>query len=298
MRIQDFYYSLYAPMTGQGKSDTLERFLIRTIANWHLKKRFARQSALSECFAHDTIVSLTSFPARIDVAWLAIESIIRQQVRPERIILWLSVEQFECIDTLPIQLQRQQENGLEIRFVSGDIRSHKKYYYAYKEFPDKKIILIDDDIFYPSYFIKNLVDAYNATTAEKRVVCCYAMHIRYDESGHILPYNTWMKEKEYGSSEAEDLFFGSGGGIIAMAKDFHADLTNLNLALKLTPTADDIWLNAMAKLSLAKKIKIGKGLFLPIVTKVDTALYHVNVAEHKNDYQIENVMHYYQLRSL
>ena len=36
---------------------------------------------------------------------------------------------------------------LEIIFVEEDLRSHKKYYYAFKEYQNDIIITIDDDIF-------------------------------------------------------------------------------------------------------------------------------------------------------
>ena len=40
------------------------------------------------------IVSLTSFPARINTAHLAINTLLQQTFKPDRIILWLASEQF------------------------------------------------------------------------------------------------------------------------------------------------------------------------------------------------------------
>ena len=76
------------------------------------------------------IVSLTSFPARIGVVWMVVESLMHQTLKPHKIILWLSKEQFSTIESLPKKLLAQRERGLEIRLVDGDIRSHKKYIYA------------------------------------------------------------------------------------------------------------------------------------------------------------------------
>lgn len=295
MRVQDFYYSLYAPLTGQGKIYSLLRYVIRNVANKHIKRCFTKKSKISDQIAKDTIVSLTTFPARIEYVWIAIESIIRQQVRPEKIILWLSAEQFGSIDTLPKQLLRQQENGLDIRLVEGDVRSHKKYAYAFKEYTNKKIILIDDDIIYKSDFVKNLVDTYDKIEVGKKVVCSYAMHMQYDDKGVLLPYKKWYCNKEYGENSDVNLFFGSGGGVIGMAKDFHPDLTNIELAVRLTPTADDVWLNTMVKLAGAKTYKIGKGLFFPIIISDDKVLYKENIGGSSNDSQLSEIMHYYHL---
>ena len=291
MRLQDFYYSLYSPLIGQGKLCSFLRFFIRCIANFHLRIHFSISTSLSTTIDSGTIVSLTSFPARIEYAWIAIESIIRQQIRPERILLWLSADQFDSIDSLPSKLQKQQKYGLEIRIVNGDVRSHKKYTYAFKEYPNKRIILIDDDIIYRSDFLKKLVEEYKSSIWEKRIVCYYALHKKYDTLGQLLPYKAWIKE--FDESSEEDLFFGSGGGIISMACDYYVDLTDIDLAMKLTPTADDIWLNAMSKLANAKIIKIGHGLFLPVIIEGNEDLFRINNLENKNDEQLQNIIKYY-----
>ena len=40
------------------------------------------------------IVSITSFPARINEIWITIETLLRQSFKPDKIILWLGEEQF------------------------------------------------------------------------------------------------------------------------------------------------------------------------------------------------------------
>ena len=63
------------------------------------------------------IVSLTSFPRRISAVWQTIESLMRQELCPDKIILWLSKEQFSSTEQLPKELQKLCERGLEINFV-------------------------------------------------------------------------------------------------------------------------------------------------------------------------------------
>src|ERR1019366_6133497 len=53
------------------------------------------------------IVSMTSFPTRIDKVWLVIETILRQTIKPDKIILWLSKDQFSSLDSLPQKLLKQ-----------------------------------------------------------------------------------------------------------------------------------------------------------------------------------------------
>ena len=78
------------------------------------------------------VCSLTSFPARIDEIWISIETIFRQTYKADEIILWLSKDQFAGQE-LPLSILNCQEKGLTIRWVDGDLRSHKKYFYVLQE---------------------------------------------------------------------------------------------------------------------------------------------------------------------
>ena len=102
------------------------------------------------------IVSLTSFPARINDVWISIETILRQSYKPDMVLLWLSSDQFKD-EKLPQNLLNLQDRGLTIKFIKEDLRSHKKYLYALEEFPNDYIITLDDDLYYEKDLILNLV---------------------------------------------------------------------------------------------------------------------------------------------
>ena len=51
------------------------------------------------------IVSLTSFPGRINEVWICVESLMRQTFKPDAIELWLSLRQFPD-RVIPWNLQR------------------------------------------------------------------------------------------------------------------------------------------------------------------------------------------------
>ena len=38
---------------------------------------------------------------------------------------------------------------MKFKFVPENFRSHKKYYYVFREYPDHKVITVDDDLIYP-----------------------------------------------------------------------------------------------------------------------------------------------------
>jgi hypothetical protein len=64
------------------------------------------------------IVSLTSFPARIEMVWITVESLLRQNFKPDAIILWLTNQEFPD-KKIPESLMRMQAKGLEIRYCDN-----------------------------------------------------------------------------------------------------------------------------------------------------------------------------------
>ena len=145
---------------------SLLRFSIRVIANIIIpiyftctkhNKKYRLKNVETE--GNRIIVSLTSFPARINNLWLVIETIFRQTVKPDMIILWLSKEQFSNIDSLPKRLLKQRERGLKIELRDGDLRSHKKYYYTVQEYPNDIMITIPyKKPYIKSRYIREVVD--------------------------------------------------------------------------------------------------------------------------------------------
>lgn len=291
--IQDIFAHIYYRLTGESKWMKPVRFIVRTIANILLKIAFLFGGCRYKCTGNedDVIVSLTSFPPRIKNIWITIETLLRQSVPPQRILLWLSKEQFEY-DGLPKNLKRLQSRGVEIRFVDGDIRSHKKYLYVFREYPDSLVLLADDDIIYPSDLIETLLDARKECNSDKVVVHKYGSRIRWSENGELRPYNQW--DSIFYAYSGNDLFFGSGGGTLLRPNDLFNDVINIDLALKLCPSADDIWLNAMAKLSGCTYVKINNGVLLSVQYKDDRPLYASNVWQNENDVQLTQIINYYK----
>lgn len=237
----------------------------------------------------NVIISLTSFPARIDNIWQTIACLMLQSYPAKKIILWLSEDQFGSDYELPSRLRSFSSDVFEVRWVKGDIRSHKKYYYIAKEFPDSLVLLVDDDIFYPTDMLERLMVAHKNNP--QAVICQYGYEMAYDKDGSIRPYNTWAKV--YKESASRNLFFGSGGGTLLRLQSLYKDLLRLDLSTKLTPIADDVWLNAMVRLTGLPVIMIKTGHILPVSNKNDVRLASENRRLNKNDEQIHNVSSYY-----
>lgn len=251
MRLLDLIFELNrrvsynSPIWEKMRFNSAVRFSMRLIANNVLPVVYALTTPSESNDCVPVVVSLTSFPARINKVHIVIESLLRQRVQPEKIILWLSKEQFPKKEAdLPKKLLSQQSRGLEIRFVDGDIRSHKKYYYVFREIPDKHILTIDDDLLFPSTFVQDT----------------YAVAKDYPNSvvanfGSKISWNTTLNcfEKKYERipphSTGKNLFFGSGGGTMFPPNKLAQYLDDISVIMKLCPTADDIYLNAISRLA-------------------------------------------------
>ncbi len=278
------------------KVDSIVRYMLEYLSNWILPICFAVSSSNKSYRLNTTskqgkklIVSLTTFPARINKVHLTIETILRQSKKPDLIILWLSRQQFESLESLPKKLLALQRRGLIIRFVSDDLRSHKKYYYILKEYPQDDLITIDDDLFYRSDMIECLL--LKAEQHPSSIIANYAHRIKYDKDD-IIPYQKWENNQTLQDCQGFDLFFGSGGGTLfrpgliaplVLAKD---DFMNI------CPFADDIWLNAMCRVNDTDIVKTSYcSLLLPIISQSPT-LASSNVNDGLNDSQLRRVRNF------
>lgn len=233
------------------------------------------------------IVTLTSFPVRTGRLWLVIETILRQTIKPDMIVLWLSSKQYNGWEDIPQSLKSLQKRGLTIRFVPEDYRSHKKYHYCLVEFPDDHIITIDDDIFYDTHLVERLIQMHNNHPYD--IIANKTHRIKFDSSGNLLPYSKWEQNTNGGSN----LFAVGAGGTLYPAHSLDNMASDIDMAMKLTPTGDDIWLNAMLRLNHRKVIH-AQYHFIEQISVLN--LHNVELitgnANSGNDYQIKQLMTY------
>lgn len=297
----DFISNYYSNIKGRGKFASLIRFSLRNVFNWLIPiyliivtdKKLKKKR---ELFIKDqkVIVSLTTFPKRINKVWIVIECILRQSVEVDFIKLYLSKEQFpKGYDGLPNKLQKYVEKGkLDVVFVDNDYRSHKKYYYSFLEYKNDLVITFDDDIIYPSFIIEELLNNY---LLDNSSIICTRGYIVEKEGKQLKPYNNWPLLRGY-KKASYDIFHTSGGGTLYPVSLFKEELFNHNLFLEKCKYADDVWLNVIAQISSIKTIKTNRFIeIFPILYKNDTALKSFNVVQSGNDKQINELLEYYKI---
>ncbi|KAA1188834.1 hypothetical protein F0M18_16645 [Pseudohalioglobus sediminis] len=213
-----------------GRLDTLEGLALRS-----------EESGVAEKVVEKPLtVSLTTYGHRIYDVHTVIESIFQQSMRANRVILWLSEDEFSA-DSVPLILRRQEARGLEIRFCE-DIKSYKKIVPALREGTEGAIITIDDDVIYPVDTVERLFKAH--LRQPNRVHCNRGHVIKLDVSGSILPYAQW--EYDTRQPDASALIVPTGCcGVIYGPELLDTEVTDASKFMSLCPTADDLWLKAM-----------------------------------------------------
>lgn len=240
------------------------------------------------------IVSLTSFPDRIDKVWLVIESILYQSQKPDKIILWLYEGDFESKATLPRRLLNLEKRGFDIRFCDENLMPHLKYYYTMKENPSSNIITIDDDLLYPP----NLIETFY-TEHQKypdAILCSVSREIKF-ENNMIGNYSDWLIVTKNFSPSHKYLIMGVGGALYPK-NCLHEEVYNLKNIKQFSLKADDLWLKVMSLLKDSKVRSLAANFpysYLPVFHENTRKLTDTNIGGGNNDKVFKKLLKEYKI---
>lgn len=269
----------------------IEAYFNIFLVNYYRKKKNQKFGLNEKNRSEKIIISLTSFPKRIDTVWITIETLMSQSMKADKIILWLAEEQFpNKLNDLPKSLLNQRSRGLTIRFCD-DLRSHKKYFYTMQEYVDDLIVLVDDDMFYPSDTIKKLYKLHKKKPKDICVITTQKI------SPNILSMpSKWENPKLnelLESTYKAQIFTGSGSLYVPHCLD--DDVFNKELLLRICPYADDLWLTFMALKKGTRISSLSKWRSFPISIygTNEGSLYYINAENKMNDQQWQNLINNY-----
>lgn len=190
------------------------------------------------------VVSLTSWPRRIGEAHYAIYSLFHQTMLPDRIVLWLSPEEFPRREAeLPDAILLLKKQGLTIEWREN-YRQYNKLVHALHDYGECLIVTVDDDIYYPAGMLEML---YQEHVRHPRDIIAHRVHeIGLGEDGSILPYSRWKKEIPSRDPRLDVLPTGVGGVLYPGRGALHPDVCNPELFNTLAHDNDDLWFWAMA----------------------------------------------------
>lgn len=275
---------LYANISSKSFLLRCIKYLLRILANLYVYS-FIRVKSVKTNISDDTlIVSLTSYPARISKLWMVIKTLLNQKLVDNfKVILWLSENQFpKGLDSLPKSLTNLIEKGLDIRFVSDDLKSHKKYYYAFKEYPNNIVVTVDDDVLYSPILLRTLLDAHDKYS--DCVICNRGVKINKEKS-----YRNWGKVDNFMIPVSSIMPTGIGG-VLYPPRCYNNNIFNIEAIKSTCINGDDLWLNFMCRLNGTKVVHTGVRFgFITVLSSQETALCKENVNHDKNDIQIDAI---------
>jgi len=274
----------------------LKKVLDRIIPDYFSRTQHLYPTGLNTEYRNKkVVVSLTSFPARINDVWIVVECLFRQSYKADKILLWLDEDRF-VMSILPDKLKNQISRGLEIRFVK-DLKSHTKYYYALSEFKDALVITFDDDCYYPKDVVRNLIEInekYPNSISSNRV------HKIKFKDNKILPYEKW--HHNFTPHKYENSYFLLTGvsGVLYPCNVYDKNLFNSNIFCEKCLFADDIWLTINAfhqEIKIATNCKYNKDM-ISISNSSKQRLLDFNSKKNGNDQQLRSVLDYFNLGNL
>ena len=192
------------------------------------------------------IVSLTSYPARIQSVHETIITLLNQTVKPDKIILWLSEDEFvDKEENLPSELLALREYGLIINWCNKNIKSYKKLLPALEQYSNEIIITADDDVYYDRFLIESLYNAYLKNPNYIYTRRAVEMDFQDTNLKYISPRKNYYNHRQEASFLNQQM---GGSGCLYPPNSLHKDVFKISLL----PTHDDAYFGAMAVLNNTK----------------------------------------------
>lgn len=255
----------------------------KCLYNFYINKKKICNNSNEVCY----VISFTSFPGRIKNTWRVVENMMHQTNADGQytLNLYLSKQQFpnELLD-LPLKLRKQISRGLNVWFYEDDLRAHKKYYYAFYQFPYKNIITIDDDLIYQNNIISELIEANKKypdiiISQRAREICSQKSYIYWPL---IYKKNCLLN----------NVLTTNGGGTLFPPKCYRKEIFDKETFCDICKYADDLWISLLCRLQNSSVYYIGNNVeCVDIIQSQKQSLRSINnnKIKNENDTQIANL---------
>lgn len=236
-------------------------------------------------------MSLTSFPPRMRTLATCIASLKGQSKRPDRIILWLSEEQFPSRESdVAADVLDLVDEQFEIRWVKEDLGPHKKYFYVMQEHPEAIVITVDDDVKYDPNLVATLYQGH--LDRPHCIVASRAHLVRFRPDGDLRTYDQWGYDHNFlRESESYSLLPTGIGGVLYPPGAVPSEAFDAEAIRATCLFADDLWLKVLTS---------GNGYpvwmprqrfkFQTMPGSQDSALYRANAFKNGNDVAMESIL--------
>ncbi|MDR1088545.1 MAG: hypothetical protein LBL23_04675 [Coriobacteriales bacterium] len=233
----------------------------------------------------EIILSMTSYPQRIETTATALEPLLHQTVQPSRVLLWLPAGEFEEQGvSLPVRLAEleAQVPFFEIRWTQESLKPHNKYFWTMLEYPDDLVITVDDDLVHATTLVQTLLDLhYRLPTA---LITNRSHLVTLDADGAIAPYRSWeMEQGRYILCPRNDVIATHGAGALFPPHTLPREAFDADAIRATSLLADDLWLMAWEYMNDVPVVSTGLGGLYYIEGTQDISLYKRNLDQNEND---------------
>jgi hypothetical protein len=268
-------------------------------AEWQVRRRWGSRragglAAPGIIRAGAAVISLTSHSRRFGKLHLTLKCLLMQRaVRrgAAEVVLWIGDAHHP---NLPRSVSDLVSSGLTIR-VCDDLGPHTKLVPALRAYPDRTILVCDDDCHYGPEWADELLAAIDP--ARREIPCNRAHIINLRPDGAARPYVEWSKCVAL--TVAHERVFPTGVGGIAFAPGCLAEtVLDAQVFRQICPTADDIWIYANARMNdhVFRALTGYRDLTVWRGSQDGTLpLMELNVRQGGNDRQFANVIDHFGL---
>ncbi|GAA0798477.1 glycosyl transferase [Faecalicatena orotica] len=240
------------------------------------------------------VISLTTYSARLPYVDLCIKSLLRQSLKPDKIILYLGED--VLLENIPNNLRELKKNGLTIIGNCENLRSHKKYFWALQQYKNSCVITVDDDAIYDRNLVKDLY--FKHKKFPSAIVARTVKKIENDKDGNLKSYRKWkfIRDKNFDSPRM-DLVAVGVGGVLYPPDILPPNTFNSQIIRDKAFKADDIWLKFAELESDVGVVFSWSPYFVPIAIErhQKEGLFATNVLSDENDVVISNMQNLTQI---
>ena len=223
------------------ETNTIQRVIKKETSLSNQEERNPTTARINKNYRNEPlIVSLTSYPARIDKIAPCLKSILNQSIKADKVILWLAESEFpQKESSLPEEILALTEQGLEIKWCEN-YRSYKKLIPALLMYPEAVIVTADDDAIYGKDWLKQLYDSY--LQCNEKMIHCHRITKVFcpDNRFHIISASKSLWSIPTYLHKLTGL-----GGVLYPPHSLHEKVLDPRF-LTIAPTNDDLWFWAMA----------------------------------------------------
>lgn len=188
-------------------------------------------------------ISLTAISSRMGSICQTLQSLLDQDYDDLQVHLHLSKEPYlldKGVPNLPADvaaLVAQSDGRLKVHYCRNIGPYRKLLPYLFRHWGQSKLVATaDDDTIYPRHWLSTLAAAYQSYGC----VIAYRGHRILQREGVLAPYRNWMR------SQIEEnpgrLILPTGkDGILYDTACFPINVLNVQDAMQIAPTADDLW---------------------------------------------------------